>query len=299
MIAKDKAQLSSAREEIHPRRSEMRLIVRTMMRNPLAIIGAIIVLGLILTAFFADVLAPFDPLEVDLDLKLESPSLAHPFGTDLHGRDILSRVICGSRISLRISIMVVTASALLGTALGVTAGYYGGLVDEIIMRTTDIFLAIPAFLMAMAVVVVLGPGLTNAMIAMIVVWWPAYARLVRGQALWVKERQFVEAARAIGASSVRIISRHILVNCLSPLLVQATMDFGYVILTAAGLGFLGLGAQRPEPEWGLMVSLGRNYLQMAWWYPAFPGLAIALVVFGFNLLRDSLTDALNPRLRKG
>ena len=234
---------------------------------------------------------------VNLTGKLQSPSAAHWFGTDEVGNDIYTRVILGARVSLQIGLIITLAAALIGVPLGIVAGYLGGTVGELIMRVTDIFLSVPALLLALAVVGALGPGIVNAMIALSLVWWPGYVRLLQAKTLALKQETYVEAARAVGTGRLRIVFVHILPNCVSPIMVKASMDMGTAILAAASLGFIGLGAQPPHPEWGAMISHGRNYLPTWWWYSAFPGLAIYLTVLGFNLLGDGLRDLLDPKSR--
>jgi len=279
---------------------EYRVIFDLLKKNPLSLAGIVIVLGLILVAMFAPIIVPYpnDVSEVHLERSLRPMSWEHPFGTDDMGRDIFSRVIFGTRISLQITVVVIAISLAVGIPLGAIAGYIGGWVDETIMRITDMFLAFPSILLAMAIAAALGPSLTNTMIAISLAWWPWYTRLVRGQALSIRERTFVEAARAMGVSRKRIIFQHILPHTFGPVVVQISMDVGYVILTAAGLGFVGLGAQPPAPEWGLMISIGRTFMPQWWWYATFPGLAIMLVVLGFNFLGDALRDIMDPRLRR-
>jgi peptide/nickel transport system permease protein len=232
---------------------------------------------------------------VHLDRKLQAPGRAHWFGTDEVGDDVYTRVVLGARLSLQIGLVITVVAALIGVPLGVVAGSVRGALSEIIMRVTDIFLAVPALVLAVAVVAALGPGIVNAIIAVALVWWPGYVRLVQGKALAISQESFVEAARAVGMGRVRIVFVHVLPNCLSPIVIKASMDMGTAILTAASLGFIGLGAQPPFPEWGAMISHGRNYLPTWWWYSAFPGLAIYLTVLGFNLLGDGLRDLLDPK----
>lgn len=249
------------------------------------------------SALFAPALAPADPLDQKLSLRLKPPSLAYWLGTDQLGRDMLSRLLFGARISLIIGLVVVGLAGTFGTLVGLVAGYTRGIVDEVLMRVTDLFLAFPALILAMAIAGALGPNLNNAMIAIAVVTWPVYARLARSQVLSLREREFVEAARSLGASTPRILWRHILPNTLAPLLVQASFDMGGAILTAAGLSFIGFGAQPPTPEWGVMISEGRKFITTHPWLSLFPGLAILLTVAAFNLIGDGLRDALDPRLR--
>jgi len=271
--------------------------IRLLKNSPLAILGVVIIALNVLLAVFAPSLSPFDPYGMDLGNRLFAPGATHLFGTDQLGRDILSRVIWGSRISFEIGAVVVILSVVIGVSLGLVAGYAGGWVDETLMRITDIFLAFPALVLAIFIEGAIGPGLTNAILAIAVVSWPTYARLVRGSAMSIKENEFIEAAHAVGEGKIRIIFGHIFPNLLSPITVQSTLDMGGAVLTAAGLSFIGFGVQPPTAEWGAMVSTGRDYIAFAWWMTAFPGLAIFLFVLGFNLLGDWLNDYLNPRLR--
>ena len=275
-------------------------VLGILVRNPLSVVGLIIVVSFILIAILAQIIAPYpgDMIDVHPERGLLPPSLDHPFGTDEMGRDILSRVILGAQISLKIIIFVVSIAAIIGIVLGGVAGFLGGIVDEVLMRITDMFLAFPSIILAMAIAAALGPSLMNTMIAIIITWWPWYARLVRGQVLSIREMLYIEAAKALGLSRTRIIFRHILPNCLSPVIVQMSLDAGYVILTAAGLSFIGLGAQPPTPEWGLMISTGRIYMPQWWWCSVFPGLAIMVTVLGFNLIGDVIRDVLEPRMRQ-
>lgn len=281
------------------RDSEWRRGLRSLQRSPLAVLGLVIIGFLVVLAIFAPSLAPYSPTKMSLSERLSPPSSTHIFGTDDVGRDILSRVIYGSRISLRICTLVVGLTIGIGTILGIISGYWGGWIDELIMRISDVFLAFPALILAMAIAAALGPSLENVIIAMVVIWWPRYARVTRGQVLVLREIDYIVAAKAVGVHESRIIMRHILPNCVSPVLIQATLDLGEVLLTAATLSFIGFGAQPPTPEWGAMISLGRNYLRDNWWYATFPGLAILVTVIGFNLLGDAARDILDPRLRHG
>ena len=271
-------------------------VYREIWKQPLAVVGLAIILFMIVIAILAPVIAPYDPYHQIPEDRLQSPNLHYFFGTDDMGRDIFSRVIWGSRLSLAAAAVVLSLSTSIGILIGAFAGYLGGKVDEILMRITDMFLAFPAMILAMVIASALGPSLLNAMIAISVVWWPWYARLIRGQILSLKTMEYVEAARALGASNQRILWKYILPNCTAPLIIQATLDSGYAILTTASLSFIGVGALAPTPEWGSMISIGRSYILVQWWYPTFPGLAIFLAVAGFNLLGDGLRDILDPRL---
>jgi peptide/nickel transport system permease protein len=277
---------------------DLKLMVKMIREMPSAKIGLVLIGIYLFLAIFGPILAPYDPLAQDLSKSFIPPNLQHPFGTDHLGRDIFSRVLYGSRLSLIIGLTVTVILFTIGTTLGLISGFFGGIVDEIIMRITDIILAFPSLILAMAVAAALGPGLFNTMLTIAFVGWPSYARLARVCTLQVKEETYIEAARAIGASNIRLIFKHIFPVILSPLIVQATISLGGTILTAAALGFLGLGAQPPEPEWGLMVSEGRRFISREWWISGFPGLMILITVLGFNLLGDALRDILDVRMRR-
>ena len=280
-------------------RRGLRLVARApILANPLNVVAFALIALFAACAILAPLLAPYDPLLQDLGSRLRPPSPEHWLGTDSLGRDIASRILYGARISLIIGVVVVASAGVVGTAIGLIAGYAGGLVDEALMRLTEVFLAFPALILAMAIAGALGPSLTNAIIAIAAVTWAVYARLTRGQILSVRQREFVEAARAIGASRVRIVWRHLLPNVLAPLMIQASFDLGSSIIAAAGLSFIGFGAQPPTPEWGVMISEGRNYISTQPWLSLFPGLAILLAVGSFNLLGDGLRDAFDPRLSR-
>ncbi len=273
---------------------------RRFARSASSLAGLVIVLLFLLVTAIGPWIVPYPEDArgaVHLERKLQPPSGAHWFGTDEVGNDVYTRVILGARVSLQIGLIVTVVAALIGVPLGIVAGYLGGTVGELIMRATDVFLSVPALILALAVVGALGPGIVNAMIALSLVWWPGYVRLVQGKTLALKQETYVEAARAVGTGRLRIVFVHILPNCVSPIVVKASMDMGMAILAAASLGFIGLGAQPPYPEWGAMISHGRNYLPTWWWYSAFPGLAIYLTVLGFNLLGDGLRDLLDPKSR--
>ena len=278
-----------------------RLYVRTLSRNASAMLGLGLVLLFFLTAAIGPWIVPF-PEDgvgaVHMDIKLQPADSVHWFGTDHVGRDVFTRVVLGTRVTLKIAIIITGMATLIGVPLGIIAGYVGGAVQEVIMRITDIFLGVPGLILAIAIVGALGPGIVNAMLALSLVWWPGYVRLVQAKTLSLKNEVYVEAARSMGASPLRIVFIHILPNCTSPIIVKASMDMGMAILAAAGLGFLGLGAQPPLPEWGAMISVGRFYLPDWWWFSTFPGIAIFIAVLGFNLLGDGLRDILDPSHRE-
>src|SRR3990170_3468453 len=286
------------RAQAAPRYEEVRRAYRLWRHSPLTIVGTVLIAILLLVALLAPVIAPRSPNAQDFSVRLQPPSRTHLFGTDQFGRDMFSRVVLGSRIALQIILIVSVISGVVGTVVGLSAGYFGGRVEEVLMRLTDMFLAFPSLVLAMAFAAALGPSLPNMILAISLVTWTPYARLARGETLRTKAQDFVEAARAMGASDARIIFRHVLPMTLSVLIVQLTLRMGTIILTAAGLGFLGLGAQPPTPEWGAIVSDGRNYLVDQWWMSTLPGSAIAAAVLGFNLLGDGIRDILDPRLRR-
>ncbi|REJ04230.1 ABC transporter permease [Microbacterium bovistercoris] len=273
-------------------------LLRVLRTDWLAAAGLVLVLLVVVLAVFGQWLAPYPAQgmgETSVATRNLAPSFEHVMGTDQLGRDILSRVIMGARPALTVSTVVVLIAALIGIPLGAVAGYRGGWLDEVLMRITEVFQAFPPLLLAMVTVAILGPSLFNAGLALAICWWPWYARLVRAEARSLRERPFIEAARAIGVPTWRILVRHILRNCMTPVLVQATVDVGSVVLAAGSLAFLGLGAQPPTPDWGLMVAEGRGQIFTAWWISAFPGLAIFATVLGFNLLGDALRDLFDPR----
>ncbi len=269
-----------------------------LAQSPLNVIGIVLIGAFLFLVVFGSALAPHDPIQPNIAVKLQPPSSTHWFGTDELGRDIVSRVMAGAKYSLGVAFIILSIAVVVGTLVGLVAGYVGGLVDEVLMRVTDLFLAFPALVLAMAIAATLGRNLENTVIALTAVYWPWYARLVRGQVLWLKEREFVEAARAIGATPARILWRHILPNTIAVVIVQVTLDVGYAVLATSGLSFLGLGAQPPTPEWGTMIAGARTFFREAWWYITFPGLALTLTVLGFNLLGDGLRDFLDPRTRR-
>jgi peptide/nickel transport system permease protein len=263
----------------------------------LNVLGVAIIILFLLLCLLGPTLAPYNPLKPEIFNQLQAPSASHPFGTDSLGRDVMSRVMSGARISLSVAAIVLSIAVTLGVLVGGISGYFGGFVDDILMRFTDLFLAFPFLVLAIAISASLGPSLRNTVIALSVVYWPWYARLVRGQVLTIRTREYVEAARSSGCSNARLLFRHVMPNAISPVIVQLTLDVGYAILVTASLSFIGLGAQPPSPEWGAMINDARTYFQSAWWYITFPGLALALTVLGFNLLGDGLRDFLDPRTR--
>lgn len=276
----------------------LRYTLRVILRDPLAFFSVAVISVLIILALFGPWIAPYPEQgrgRTNVPERFDPPSEKYWLGADQLGRDVLSRIIIGSSIALRVPTIVVILAVAVGAPLGALAGYMGGWLDNLIMRLTDLFLAFPSLLLAVAIVAALGPSLNNAMLAIAISWWPWYTRLVRGVTLSLRERYFVEAARSIGVPNRTIILRHILPNCVTPILVQATIDFGTVILAEGSLAFIGLGTQPPAPDWGLMVSQGRSYILDQWWISTFPGLAIFISVLAFNLLGDTLRDILDPR----
>lgn len=287
-------------ESWKPKWNSFRESMYLLARNKLSMIAFIIMVLLLCAAVFVPVLAPYpeDVSSTHIENMLQAPSAEHLMGTDELGRDIFSRVIFGTRVSISTALVAVGVALIIGIPLGAIAGACGGWIDNLIMRITDVFLSFPPLLLAIALVALLGAGLRNAIIAIVISWWPWYTRLVRGQAISMKERKFVQAAETIGTSRWKIIFKHIVPNCISPVIVQASMDIGGVIMTVASLSFLGLGAQAPMPEWGLMISTGRQFFPDKWWYCIFPGMAIFLTVLCFNLLGDAIREILDPKTRK-
>jgi len=278
--------------------SQFQEALRRLKRNRLAMVGLVVVILFAVCAILAPWIAPHDPIAISLRGRLAEPSRENPLGRDELGRDILSRIIHGARISVSIGLIAVAIGALIGIPVGAISGYYGGKTDLIVQRLIDIMLAFPGILLALAIVATLGVGLVNVMIAIGIMSIPIYVRLVRGSVLSIREQEYISAARALGSSDRRIIFRHILPNCLGPIIVQSTLQIATAILWAAALGFLGLGARPPTPEWGTMLSRGRDFLRTAPHLATFPGLAIMLTILGFNLLGDGLRDALDPRLKR-
>lgn len=279
------------------KKSNLLDVWKRLKRNKMAMFGLIIIIVLFLTAVFADFIAPYSYEDQDLLNMFQTPSKEHIFGTDEFGRDIFSRVVYGSRISLKVGFVAVSISLIIGGIIGALAGYYGGILESVLMRAMDILLAIPQILLAIAIVAALGPSIINLMIAVGISSIPGYARLVRASVLTIREQEFIEAAKASGSSDIRIIFKHILPNSMAPIIVQATIGVAIAILTAAGLSFIGLGIQPPTPEWGSMLSGGRSYIRDFPHMTLFPGIAIMITIFALNLLGDGLRDALDPKLK--
>lgn len=277
-------------------RSDMKLRIKN--KSPGLFFSAAILGFFIIAALFAGYIAPHNPEKANLELRLKEPCKEFPLGTDDLGRCILSRIIFGSRVSLSVGLLVVSSSLILGLTIGTLSGYYGGWVDEIVMRMVDAFLAFPSLLLALGIAGLFGAGFVNLVIALIVVDWASYARLARSSVIAIKEQEYIKAAKGLGAGDLHVILRHVIPNIISPLIVMATMGIGYVILSAAGLSFLGFGVQPPTPEWGSMLSEGKVYIRSAPYIMIFPGLAIMLVVLAFNYLGDELRDVIDPRTQK-
>ena len=276
-------------------KSGHKIALQQLKRNKIAMIGLVIIVSLALIAIFAPFIAPHDPVEQNLEKRLLSPSGEYPMGTDDLGRCLMSRIIYGARVTLQVGVITVGIITVIGVTLGLISGYCGGIVDEIIMRFVDVVLAFPGIILALAIAGALGPGLFNVMLALAMVGWTGLARVVRSSVLSIKEKEFVESARALGCSDLYIMTRHILPNVMAPVIVLATLDMAFIILAAAGMSFLGLGAQPPIPEWGSMLNGGRAFMRTAPHLTTFPGLAIMVTVLAFNFLGDGLRDALDPR----
>jgi peptide/nickel transport system permease protein len=292
------AEAQTLATRVHRPQSQTAIIMRQFRRSPTGIIGGIIILLEIVIALAAPAVAPHEPLKQNFRAAMQPPSSQHWFGTDDVGRDILSRVIYGARISLRVGLISVAIGGGAGVLLGIMAGFYGRWLDNIIMRLIDVLLAFPGLLLALAIVAVLGPGLFNVMIAVGIGSIPTYTRMARATTLSIRERDYVLAARSVGCSNRRLMLRYILPNAIPPIIVLATLGVAGAILTAAGLSFIGVGAQPPTPEWGAMLTSARQYIQQAWWFTTFPGLAIVVTVLAINMVGDALRDALDPRLRR-
>ena len=271
--------------------------VRYFIKSANNVLGIMLVLIIVISIIFANQIAPYDPYQTNMSNALCPPSTKHLMGTDELGRDIFSRVVYGGRYSIAGPIMVVLLASAIGSTFGLISSLSISSVDEIMMRIADIFLSFPMLILAMLLAVVLGSGLWSAVIALSTAWWPYYARIARSKGLEIKSSAYIEAARAVGCSSIRILFQHVLRNSLSPLLVQMSLDLGNAVLITAGLSFLGLGVQPPTPEWGSMINIGRRYLLQAWWYTTFPGMAIFVTVLGVNMLGDGVRDLLDPRHR--
>ncbi len=294
---------SCSAEAVAPRRSAarsggiLRYIPRPFRRSPLTIVASLVVIVWVLLAILAPIISPYGPLQQDIVKRLGPPTEAYWLGTDVLGRDILTRILYGARISIPVGVAAVILAAVLGSIVGSAAGFVGGLLDELMMRVTDVMLAFPTVILALVITAALGAGIQNAVIAIMVAWWPSYARLVRGLVLAIKEREYVLVARALGASGSRLLRMHVLPNIVSPIIILSTLDVGHAILTFASLSFLGLGPPPEIPEWGSMIAAGRDYFDQ-WWIGTFPGLAILSLTMAFNIVGDSLRDLLDPRLRK-
>ena len=278
-------------------RSEYSIVFAMLKQNKAALFGLFIVIGFLFTALFGPFLTTHSPNVINLKNRLSAPSWEHPLGTDELGRDIFSRILCGAKISLQIGIIVVSISATIGIMIGVISGYYGGKTDAVIMRIVDIFLSFPSLILAIALMAALGQNIYNVMLALSLVGWTIYARVVRSEALQIREMEYIQAAKAMGASNFQIIFTHVLPNIIAPVIVLATLGMAFAIISEAGLSFIGLGVKPPTPSWGFMLSSGRMYMTTSPYGALFPGLAIALVVLGFNLIGDGLRDALDPELR--
>jgi peptide/nickel transport system permease protein len=265
--------------------------------NRLFVVGLAIAMAFLFIALTASWIAPHDPQTIDFSAKLEGPSMDHFFGTDVLGRDIFSRVLHGSRTSLLTGVLVVSLALLIGLPIGLVAGYYGGRIDMVLMRIADVFLAFPPLLLPIAITAALGPGLYNALMALAISWFPWYARILRSSVIAVKEELYVKSSQAMGMHPVRIMLKHALPNATTPVIVQASMDFGYTILAAASLSFIGMGARPPTVEWGLMIATSRSIFLEYWWTAFFPGLAIFILVWGANLLGDGIRDLLDPHYK--
>jgi len=287
----------STSEHAYASRSQWKMMVSRFKKNKRAMVGFWMVVFCVAVALLAPWVAPYDPIEQNMQIMLEGPSLSHPFGTDEFGRDILSRIIHGTQISLMTGIVGVLIAVILGVALGTISGYFGGLADTLIMRIMDIFMAFPSFLLALAIVSVLGPGMINVMIAIGIFSVPTFARLSRSSVISIKDKEYIEAVKAMGGSNLHIIIKHVIPNSIAPIIVLSSMRIATAIITAAGLSFLGMGAQPPTPEWGAMLSTGREYLRVAPHVSTMPGLAIMFLVLGFNMLGDGLRDALDPKMK--
>lgn len=285
-------------EILAPRPSRLKETGEIILKNKLTLVGFLIVALIVAIGVLSPLIAPYDPNLMNMPERLAAPSASHLFGTDEMGRDILSRIMYGARISIVVGVVIVLCSAAIGCFLGSLSGYAGGKIDQAVMAVTDMILAFPSMVLALALTAAMGPGLVNTMLAVIIVRIPMYTRLMRGQVLVQKEQQYVRAAKTFGERPFMIVLRHIVPNCLTPLMVQMTLGIGDAILIASSMSFIGLGAQPPTPEWGAMISTARIYAIDQWWYAAFPGLFILMTIMGFNLIGDGIRDILDPRSRK-
>lgn len=302
MTSQTSAEVQSEIESISrkniPSEGFWKTTIRRLLKHPVGVIGVVIIVILVLAALLGPIVSPYDPNEQDFDNRFSPPTLSHPFGTDDFGRDTLSRVMYGARISLLVGVIAVSIAATLGTFLGLVAGYSTRVIDEVIMRIMDILFAFPAILLAIAILAALGKGIANAMIAIGLVYTPIFARIARGAVLSVRNEEFIKAARALGTRHFTILFRHILPNSLAPLIVETTLSLAFAILAEAALSFFDLGTQPPDPSWGRMLSEGRAYFQQSVWMAVFPGLSIMISVMGFNFLGDGLRDALDPKMKQ-
>jgi peptide/nickel transport system permease protein len=294
-MASDATAAAAERPLVAEHRSRSREVLGALMHNKLAIFALVILGLLVIAALFGPTLAPYDPTAASVADRLQPPGLAHPFGTDELGRDVFSRVLVAARVSLQVGAIAVGIALSTGVTFGLVAGFYGGWIDDVIMRIMDTIFAFPAILLAIAILAVLGPGIANAMIAIGIVFTPIFARVTRGSVLSVREEVYIRAARSVGAGDRRLVVIHVLPNVLAPIIVQASISLAFAILQEAALSFLGLGTQPPDPSWGRMLAEGRGFIQQAWWIAVFPGLAIFATVMSFNFLGDALRDALDPR----
>lgn len=284
-----------------PDQQEFARALYRLRQSPLSVVGLVMVAFVVVVALVGPVIVPFPEDATGntrMEARLTAPDDVYPMGTDDVGRDVFSRTVMATQTSLLVGVVVLFIAICIGVPLGAISGLIGGWVDEVIMRITDIFLTVPALVLAMAMAAALGTGMVNAMIAIALVWWPGFARLTRGQVLALRELDYIEAARAVGASRTHTIVRHILPNVLSPVIIKASMDMGFAILVTAGLGYIGVGVQPPTPEWGVMISEGRSLLRQAYWVSVFPGVAMFITVLGFNLLGDGLRDVFDPKMRR-
>lgn len=274
-----------------------RMLARRLFRSAPFVVGVVLVIAMVVVSAAAPVLTSYEPVKMSPAERLQPPSAEHPFGTDQLGRDVLARVMYGGRLSLPMGIAPIAVAAVAGLVLGLVSGFYGGWIDLVLMRIVDVWIAFPPILLALAIVTILGTGLTNIMIALGIAWIPYYARMVRGSVLEAKQRVYVDAARALGSLDLRIVVRHVLPNVLTPIMVMSSMGVANAILAGAALSFLGLGAQAPAPEWGTSLADARQFIRLGWWVGLFPGLAIAVTVLGANLMGDGIRDALDPKLK--